>query len=153
MDGRNRPEFHLFPSIIARRTLPSPPLLARSLPLVTQANHHKSSFVPLVPISPARNAHFCLPIETFNDDWTEIELDWSHSSYLFWALEISNRGHTGCLYMVRQEQGTIYRVTTIDVSRKWIEWAEWASSLCTANSPFPGHVYCRHPVYQTMQKP
>ena len=39
-----------------------------------------------------------------------------------------------------------YRVTTINVSRKWIEWAEWAASLCTANSPFPGHVYCRHPV-------
>ena len=40
----------------------------------------------------------------------------------------------------------MYRVTTINVSRKWIEWAEWAASLCTANSPFPGHVYCRHPV-------
>ena len=40
-----------------------------------------------------------------------------------------------------------YRVTTINVSRKWIEWAEWAASLCTANSPFPGHVYCRHPVH------
>ena len=39
-----------------------------------------------------------------------------------------------------------YRVTAINVSRKWIEWAEWAGSLCTANSPFPGHVYCRHPV-------
>ena len=37
-------------------------------------------------------------------------------------------------------------MTTINVSRKWIEWAEWAASLCTANSPFPGHVYCRHPV-------
>ena len=45
-----------------------PPSLARSLPLVTQANHHKSSFVPLVPMSPAGNAHFCLPIETSNDD-------------------------------------------------------------------------------------
>ena len=43
-----------------------------------------------------------------------------------------------CLYM--------YRVTTINVSRKWIEWAEWAALSCTANSPFPGHVYCRHPV-------
>ena len=32
------------------------------------------------------------------------------------------------------------------MSRKWIEWAEWAASLCTANSPFPGHVYRRHPV-------
>ena len=33
----------------------------------------------------------------------------------------------------------LYRVTTINVSRKWIEWAEWAASLCMANSPFPGH--------------
>ena len=41
---------------------------------------------------------------------------------------------------------TMYRVTAINVSRKWIEWAEWAASLCPANSPFPGHVYCRHPV-------
>ena len=41
---------------------------------------------------------------------------------------------------------SLYRVTTINVSRKWIEWAEWAASLCTANSPFPGHVYCSHPV-------
>ena len=40
----------------------------------------------------------------------------------------------------------LYRVTTINMSRKWIEWAEWAASLCTAKSPFPGHVYCRHPV-------
>ena len=39
-----------------------------------------------------------------------------------------------------------YRVTTINVSRIWIEWAEWAALCCTANSPFPGHVYCRHPV-------
>ena len=38
----------------------------------------------------------------------------------------------------------IYRVTAINVSRKWIEWAEWAASLCTANSPFPGPIYCRH---------
>ena len=37
-------------------------------------------------------------------------------------------------------------MTTINVSWKWIEWAEWAASLCTANSPFPGHVYCSHPV-------
>ena len=44
---------------------------------------------------------------------------------------------------------TSYRVTAINVSRKWIEWAEWAASLCTANSPFPGHVYCSHPVLQT----
>ena len=44
----------------------------------------------------------------------------------------------------------MYRVTTINVSRKWIEWAEWAASLCTANSPFPGHVYRRHPVDGTM---
>ena len=41
---------------------------------------------------------------------------------------------------------TLYRVMAINMSRKWIEWAEWAASLCTANSPFPGHVYCRHPV-------
>ena len=41
---------------------------------------------------------------------------------------------------------TMYRVTTINVSRKWIEWAEWATSLCTANSPFPGHVYSSHSV-------
>ena len=34
----------------------------------------------------------------------------------------------------------MYRVTAINVSRIWIEWAEWAESLCTANSPFPGHV-------------
>ena len=40
----------------------------------------------------------------------------------------------------------LYPVTTINVSRKWIEWAEWAASLCTANSPFPVHVYCSHPV-------
>ena len=40
----------------------------------------------------------------------------------------------------------IYRVTTINVSLKWIEWAEWAALSCTANSPFPGHVYRRHPV-------
>ena len=40
----------------------------------------------------------------------------------------------------------MYRVTTVNVSRKWIEWAEWAASLCTANSPFPGQVYCSHPV-------
>ena len=33
----------------------------------------------------------------------------------------------------------------INVSWKSIEWAEWAASLCTANSPFLGHVYCRHP--------
>ena len=39
---------------------------------------------------------------------------------------------------------TVYWVTAINVSRKWIEWA---ASLCTANSPFPGHVYCRHPVH------
>ena len=39
-----------------------------------------------------------------------------------------------------------YRVTTINVSRIWIEWAEWAALTCTANSPFPGHVYCSHPV-------
>ena len=39
-----------------------------------------------------------------------------------------------------------YRVTTINVSRKCIEWTEWAASLCTANSPFPNYVYCRHPV-------
>ena len=39
-----------------------------------------------------------------------------------------------------------YRVTAINVSWKLIEWAEWAASLCTANSLFPGHVYCRHPV-------
>ena len=42
----------------------------------------------------------------------------------------------------------MYRVTTINVSRIWIEWAEWAASLCTANSPFPGHVYCLHPVHE-----
>ena len=40
----------------------------------------------------------------------------------------------------------MYRVTTINVTKKWIEWAEWAASICTANSPFPGHVYCGHPV-------
>ena len=40
----------------------------------------------------------------------------------------------------------LYRVTTINVTRKWIEWAEWAASLCTANSPFPGHIYGSHPV-------
>ena len=39
-----------------------------------------------------------------------------------------------------------YRVTTINVSRIWMEWAEWAALSCTANSPFPGQVYCRHPV-------
>ena len=39
-----------------------------------------------------------------------------------------------------------YRVTTINVSRIWIEWAEWAALCCTAISPFPGHVYRRHPV-------
>ena len=41
----------------------------------------------------------------------------------------------------------VYRVTAINLSRKWIEWAEWAALLCTADSPFPGHVYCRHPVH------
>ena len=41
----------------------------------------------------------------------------------------------------------LYRVSAINVSRKWIEWAEWAASLCMANSPFPGHVYCSHLVY------
>ena len=44
----------------------------------------------------------------------------------------------------------VYRVTAINVSRKWIEWAEWAGSLCTANSPFLGHVYCRHPVLKSI---
>ena len=39
-----------------------------------------------------------------------------------------------------------YRVVTINVSRIWIEWAEWAALSCTANSPFPGHVYRHHPV-------
>ena len=39
-----------------------------------------------------------------------------------------------------------YRVTTISVSRIWIEWAEWAALCYTAISPFPGHVYRRHPV-------
>ena len=50
----------------------------------------------------------------------------------------------------RQDRGHcfFYRVTTINMSRKWIEQAEWAASLCTANSPFPGHVYCSHPVSQ-----
>ena len=45
-----------------------------------------------------------------------------------------------------KRSNSFYRVTAINVSRKWIDWAEWAASLCTANSPFPGHVYCRHPV-------
>ena len=40
-----------------------------------------------------------------------------------------------------------YRVVTINVSRIWIEWAEWAALSCTANSPFPVHVYRHHPVY------
>ena len=40
----------------------------------------------------------------------------------------------------------MYRVTAINVSRIWIEWAERAALSCMANSPFPGHVYCRHPV-------
>ena len=40
----------------------------------------------------------------------------------------------------------MYRVTAINVSRIWIDWAEWAALRCTANSPFPGHVYCHHPV-------
>ena len=63
----------------------------------------------------------------------------------------------GSLYLYTSDLGTTlppdlgtytftYRVVTINVSRKWIEWAEWAASLYTANSPFPGHVYCRHPV-------
>ena len=39
-----------------------------------------------------------------------------------------------------------YRVTAINVSRKWIEWAEWAALRCAAYSPFPGRVYRRHPV-------
>ena len=39
-----------------------------------------------------------------------------------------------------------YWVMAINVSRIWIEWAEWAALRCTANSPFPGHVYCRQPV-------
>ena len=43
---------------------------------------------------------------------------------------------------------SLYRVTAINVSRKWIEWAEWAASLCTANSPFPGHVYSGTPRYR-----
>ena len=42
-----------------------------------------------------------------------------------------------------QKRVIMYRVTVINVSRKWIEWA---ASLCTAYSPFSGHVYCRHPV-------
>ena len=42
-----------------------------------------------------------------------------------------------------------YRVTTINVRRIWIELAEWAALRYTANSPFPGHVYCRHPVHVT----
>ena len=41
---------------------------------------------------------------------------------------------------------SLYRVTTINVSRIWIELAEWAAMVSTANSPFPGHVYCRLPV-------
>ena len=38
-------------------------------------------------------------------------------------------------------------MTAINMSRIWIEWAEWAALCFTANSPFPGQVYCRHPVY------
>ena len=45
----------------------------------------------------------------------------------------------------------VYRVTTINVSRKWIELAEWAASLCTANSPFPVHVYSSHPVQWSVE--
>ena len=45
-----------------------------------------------------------------------------------------------------QTKPLIYWVTTINMSRKWIEWAGWAALSCTANSPFPGHVYCRHSV-------
>ena len=44
------------------------------------------------------------------------------------------------------ESNGMYRVTTINVRRIWIESAEWAALSCTANSPFLGHVYCRHPV-------
>ena len=44
-----------------------------------------------------------------------------------------------------------YRVTTINVSRIWIEWAEWAALSCTANPPFPGHVYRRHPVLKRFE--
>ena len=50
------------------------------------------------------------------------------------------------LVSISSRQLILYRVTTINMSRKWMEWAEWAASLCMANSPFPGHVYCRHPV-------
>ena len=45
-------------------------------------------------------------------------------------------------------QPHFYRVTEINVSQMWIEWAEWAALRCTANYPFPGHVYCHHPVHE-----
>ena len=60
---------------------------------------------------------------------------------------IPNIPHT-CEYI----RDFLYRVTTINMSRKWIEWAGWAALSCTANSPFPGHIYCRHPVCPCLGK-
>ena len=44
-----------------------------------------------------------------------------------------------------------YQVTTINVTRKGrIGCAEWCCPFCPFN-PFPAHVYCSHPVDETMK--
>ena len=75
-----------------------------------------------------------------------------HNVQAFCLTQTLTLYHDGYLgrEMFALERKVLYRVTTINVSRKWIEWAEWAASLCTANSPFPGHVYYRHPVHSQL---
>ena len=64
--------------------------------------------------------------------------------------------HSGQLYgqekqlAVRRWSQSLYRVTTINMTRKGrIGRAEWCCPLCRFN-PFPAHVYCRHPVFQSI---
>ena len=50
--------------------------------------------------------------------------------------------------MVNHPKGwpLLYRVTALNMTRIWIEWAGRLAFGCTANYPFQGYVSFRHPV-------